>query len=124
MALEMYDEAKSYLQQAYHLDSTAYAPAHNLGLLYHAMAQYDRAIYYLKKAILNDPSKNKAYYELAASYALANQPEQAILYIRQAIERGYKNYKALLDDPDFELLKNLKGFQDILDQYIPNWRNN
>jgi tetratricopeptide (TPR) repeat protein len=123
MALEMYTEAKQYLQQAYQLDSAGYAPAHNLGLLYHAIARYDLAIFYLRKAILNDPTKNKAYFELAASYALSNQPEQAILLIRQAIERGFKNYKALLDDPDFEPLKNLKGFQDILDQYFPGWRD-
>lgn len=123
MALEMYDEAKQYLQQAYNLDSSGYAPAHNLGLAYHAQAQYSRAIYYLQKAIINDPEKNKAYYELAASYSLSGQPEQAILYIRQAIQRGYKNYKTLLDDPDFETLRNRKGFQDILDQYIPDWRN-
>ena len=81
------------------------------------------AIRYLQKAIINDPSKNKACYELAASYALNNQPEQAILAIRQAIQRGYKNYKTLLDDPDFDSLKNLKGFQDILDQYVPDWKN-
>lgn len=123
MALEMYDEAKQYLQQAYNLDSTGYAPAHNLGLLYHAQSQYPMAIRYLQKAIINDPSKNKACYELAASYALNNQPEQAILAIRQAIQRGYKNYKTLLDDPDFDSLKNLKGFQDILDQYVPDWKN-
>lgn len=123
MSLEMYDEATQFLQQAYNLDSAGYAPAHNLGLLHHVMLKYDQAIYYLKKAIINDPTKNKAYYELAASYVLSGRPEQAILYIRQAIERGYKNYKALLDDPDFETLRNLKGFQDILDQYIPDWRN-
>lgn len=123
MALEMYEEAKQYLEQAYRLDSTTYPPAHNLGLLYHAQSQYGKAIQYLLKAINNDPSRNKAYYELAASYALNNQPEQAILAIRQAIQRGYKNYKTLLDDPDFDGLKNLKGFQDILDQYIPDWRN-
>lgn len=123
MALEMYDSAKIYLQRAYQLDSNAYAPAHNLGLLYHAMSQYDQAIIYLKKAILNDPARSKAYYELAASYALSRQPEQAILYIQQAIQRGFKSFKSLLEDPDFEPLRNLKGFQDILDQYIPDWRN-
>lgn len=123
MSLEMYDSAKVYLQQAYQLDSSAYAPAHNLGLAYHAQAKYEQAIYYLRKAILNDPEKSKVYYELAASYALSNQPEQAILYIQQAIERGFKNYKTLHDDPDFELLHNMKGFQDILDKYLPNWRN-
>ncbi|MFN8289604.1 MAG: tetratricopeptide repeat protein [Chitinophagaceae bacterium] len=123
MALEMYDSAKVYLQRAYDLDSAVYAPAHNLGLLYHALGKYDQAVIYLKKAILNDPAKNKAYYELAASYALMKQPEQAILYIQQALQRGFKAYKSLLDDPDFDTLRNMKGFQDILDQFIPDWRN-
>lgn len=123
MALEMYDSAKVYLQQAYDMDSSAYAPAHNLGLLYHSLNKYDLAITYLKKAIQNDPAKNKACYELAASYALSGQPEQAILYIQQAIQRGFKSYNSLLDDPDFDTLRNLKGFQDILDKHIPDWRN-
>lgn len=123
MQLEMYDSAKHYLELAFRLDTAGYAPAHNLGLLHHSLMQYDLAINYLKKAIINDPSKNKAYYELAASYALAKQPEQAILYLRQAIQRGYKSFNALLDDPDMDSLRNLKGFQDILDQYVPNWRN-
>lgn len=122
MALEMYDSAKLYLREAYRLDSSNYAPAHNLGLLYHSLLQYDQAIFYLGKAIRNDPTKNKAYYELASSYALAKQNDQAISYLRQAIQRGFKSFNALLDDPDLESLHKLKAFQDLMDEYVPNWR--
>lgn len=123
MALEMYDSAKLYLHGAYRLDSSSYAPAHNLGLLYHSMMKYDQAIIYLGKAIQNDPFKTKAYYEIAASFALSRQLEQAIIYLQQAIDKGFKNFNALLDDPDFEGLHNIKGFQDILDKYAPGWRD-
>ena len=122
MALEMYDSAKLYLREAYRLDSSNYAPAHNLGLLYHSLFQYDQAIFYLGKAIRNDPTKSKAYYELASSYALAKQNDQAVNYLRQAIQRGFKNFNALLDDPDLESLHKIKAFQDLMDQYVPNWR--
>ncbi len=122
MALELYDSARLYLQQAYRLDSSGYAPAHNLGLLYHALQQYNQAIFYLRKAVINDPTRNKAFYELAASLALARQPEQAILNLRQAFLRGFKSFNALLDDPDMEGLHNLKGFQDLMDEYYPKWR--
>ncbi|MFZ9386703.1 MAG: tetratricopeptide repeat protein [Chitinophagaceae bacterium] len=122
MQIEMYDSAKIYLQQAFDLDPKAYAPTHNLGLLYHSMMKYDQAIIYLKKATENDPSKSKAYLELAASYALSRQPEQAILSIQQAIDKGYKNFRSLLGDPDFDTLHDIKGFQDIMDKYYPKWR--
>jgi tetratricopeptide (TPR) repeat protein/uncharacterized caspase-like protein len=122
LTMESYDSARAYLEQAYRLDSSAYAPAHNLGLLYHVLGQHDQAIWYLQQAVRNDPKKNKAFIELAASCTLAGRQEQAILYIRQGIQRGFKNYRILLDDPDFESLRKLKAFQEILDQYLPGWR--
>ncbi|HUR65738.1 MAG TPA: tetratricopeptide repeat protein, partial [Chitinophagaceae bacterium] len=123
MALEMYDSALVYFTKAVALDSSSYAPVHNLGLLYHTMQRYDLAIIYLNKAVRNDPTKNKAFYQLACSYALAKQPEQAVIYLRQAIEKGYKSFNTLLEDPDLDGLKKLKSFEDLLDKYVPNWRN-
>jgi len=123
MVLEMYDSAKVYLHQAFRLDSSNYAPAHNLGLFYHSIQQYDQAIRYLTIAIRNDPFKTKAYYEIAASYNLSGQPGQALLYLQQAIDKGFKNFKALYDDPDFDSLHNIRGFQDILDKNAPGWRD-
>jgi tetratricopeptide (TPR) repeat protein len=95
----------------------------DLGLTYHSLMRYDSAIVNIQKAIRLDPSKGKIYFELACSYAMNNQTDQAILYLKQAYERGYKNTDALLTDPDLSGLKNLKGYQDLLDKYVPDWRN-
>jgi tetratricopeptide (TPR) repeat protein len=121
--LEMYDSAVFYMRKAVEIDPTSYPALHGLGLSYHAMLRYDSAIVWLQKSILVDPEKNKPYFELACSYAMNKQPEQAILYLTQAFKRGYKNTDALLTDPDLEGLKNLKAYQDLLDKYVPDWRN-
>ncbi len=123
LGMEMYDSALSYLRKAVEMDSSSYLAVHGLGLTYHAMLLYDSAIAYIQKAILLDPAKGKTYFELACSYAMNNQPEQAILYLTQAYQRGYKNTEALFTDPDLEGLKNQKGYQDLLDKYVPDWRN-
>lgn len=123
LSLEMTDSAIVYLRKAVQLDSNSYPALHGLGLAYHAALKYDLAIVYIQKSIKKDPSKGKTYFELACSYSMNNQPDQAILYLNQAYQRGYKNTEALLTDPDLSSLKNLKGFQDLLDKYVPDWRN-
>ena len=123
LSLEMTDSAIVYLKKAVELDSNSYPALHGLGLAYHTASKYDSAIVYIQKAIRQDASKGKTYFELACSYAMNNQPEQAILYLNQAYQRGYKNKDALLTDPDLSSLKKLKGFQDLLDKYIPDWKN-
>ena len=123
LSLEMTDSAIVYLKKAVELDSNSYPALHGLGLAYHTASKYDSAIVYIQKAIRQDASKGKTYFELACSYAMNNQPEQAILYLNQAYQRGYKNKDALLTDPDLSSLKKLKGFQDLLDKYVPDWKN-
>lgn len=123
LSLEMYDSALNYFKKAFTIDSASQNAVHGLWLAYHAMLRYDSAIVYIQKSILLDSSKGKSYFELACSYAMNNQPEQAILYLAQAYQRGYKNTDVLFSDPDLEGLKNLKGYQDLLDKYVPDWRN-
>jgi tetratricopeptide (TPR) repeat protein len=122
MNLEQNDSALLYYKQAVKLDPNYESALMNLGLLYHSMGQYDSAIVNIQNAIRLDPTKGKNYFRLACSYSLNNKPEQAILYLRQSYERGYKNYDALLTDPDLFGLKNFKEFQALLDKYIPNWK--
>jgi tetratricopeptide (TPR) repeat protein len=121
--LELYDSALVYLQRAVVVDTNYHQAYRDLGLTYHALLNYPSAITNLQKSIKLDATKGKVYFELACSYAMNRQPEQAILYLKQAYERGYKNTDALLTDPDLESLKNLKGYQDLLDKYVPDWRN-
>ena len=53
-----------------------------------------------------------------------NQTDLAIQNLAKAYDSGYKNKNALLLDPDLEGLKNIKAFQDLLDKYVPGWRDN
>jgi tetratricopeptide (TPR) repeat protein len=123
MKLELPDSAFKYYRMAVNTDPQYESASLNLGLVYHSLEKYDSAIVYIQNAIRLDPAKAKNYYQLACSYALSDQPQQAILYLRQAYERGYKNFDALLSDPDLLSLRNFKEFQDLLDKYVPNWKN-
>lgn len=123
MKMEMFDSALVYFKKAAELDPESHTANLNLGLAYRSLLKYDSAIVYIQKAIKIDPHNGRTYYRLACCYALANLPAEAILYLRQAYERGYKDKEALLIDPDLEELKKYKGFEDLLDKYIPNWRN-
>ncbi len=123
LSLEMYDSALVYLQKAISLDSNFHQAYRDIALTYHALTRYNEAIPNFLKAIRLEPTKGKVYFELACSYAMSNQPEQAINFLTQAYARGYKNKEALLTDPDLESLKNIKAFQDLLDKYLPDWRN-
>ncbi len=123
LSMEMPDSAIVYLRKAVQIDSTSYSALHSLGLTFHSMQRYDSAIHYIQKAIKIDPTKGKIYFELACSYAMSNQTDKAILYLAQAYQRGYKNTDALLTDPDLGNLKNMKGFIDLLDKYVPDWKN-
>lgn len=123
MKMEMNDSALVYLSKAEKLDPNSHNTSLNLGLVYHSMGRYPSAIEYIEKAIRLDPTKGKTYYQLACSYALNNKPEQAVIYLKQAYQRGYKNVENLVSDPDLAGLKDYKEFQDLLDKYVPNWRN-
>jgi tetratricopeptide (TPR) repeat protein len=121
--LEMYDSALFYFRKAYTIDTSSSNAVHGLGQSWHALQKYDSAIIYLQKNIELEPGKGKNYFELACSYAMKNQSESAIQNLAIAYQKGYKNTEALLTDPDLGILKNEKGYQDLLDKYMPGWRN-
>gem|GEM_PF-5992642 len=120
--LEQLDSAITYGRRAVALTSTYENAYQNLGLAFHAKQQYDSAIVYLKKSIELSPTKGKNYFQLACSYALNKQTDQAILHLKLAYELGYNNKDALFSDPDLAGLRDIKAYQELLDKYVPNWR--
>jgi len=120
MNMEQTDSAFKYYKLAVQVDSTYESAALNLGLLYHSLGKYDSAIIYIKEAIRLDPSKPKNLFRLACSYALNNQSALAVAALKQSYENGYKNYDALISDPDLDGLKDNKEFQALINKYIPN----
>lgn len=64
----------------------------------------------LSKLLPGDPT---VLYNLACSYALTRRLEQAASALLRALERGYKDYKWLLKDPDLQNLRNHDLFKVI-----------
>jgi tetratricopeptide (TPR) repeat protein len=58
----------------------------------------------------NDPT---VLYNLACSYALTRRLEQAAAALVRALDRGYKDFKWLLKDPDLENLREHDLFEAI-----------
>ncbi|HEX4877670.1 MAG TPA: tetratricopeptide repeat protein [Chitinophagaceae bacterium] len=120
--LEQADSAIAYGRKAVSLSDKNENAYQNLGLAFHVKEMYDSAIVYLKKSIDVNPSKGKNYFQLACSYALNKQPDQAIQFLKLAYEIGYKNTDALFTDPDLISLREIKAYQELLDKYVPGWR--
>jgi tetratricopeptide (TPR) repeat protein len=51
------------------------------------------------------PQDPMAFYNLACSYCLNRQFERAALALSRAIDRGYRDFKSLVKDPDLEGLR-------------------
>ncbi|MBL0154124.1 MAG: tetratricopeptide repeat protein [Chitinophagaceae bacterium] len=119
---EAYDSARIYLQKAVQSNPKSKSANLDLGLAFHALSNWDSAIVYLEKAIQLEP-KSKSYFMLACTYAQHKQHDKAIENLKLAYQKGYKNYDALLSDPDLDVLKGNKDFQALLDKYVPDWRN-
>jgi tetratricopeptide (TPR) repeat protein len=119
---EQPDSAIVYGRKAVAISANNENAYQNLGLAFHTRAQYDSAIYYLRKSIDIDPRKGKNYFQVACSYALNKQPDQAIQFLKLAYEIGYNNKDALFTDPDLISLREIKAYQELLDKYVPGWR--
>src|SRR6266850_6303733 len=64
----------------------------------------------LSKLLPNDPT---VLYNLACSYSLTKRVEQAASTLARALDRGYKDFKWLLKDPDLQNLRDHELFEQI-----------
>lgn len=63
------------------------------------------------------PMDGVAHYNLACSLALLGHNEEALAELWQAFEVGYDDVVHLESDPDLESLRELPGYQDLLQTY-------
>ncbi len=109
LAIEDYNKAislKPYYTDAYH----------NRGLAYARLGQYERAIADYDETIRRKPDYFNAYYNKACSYALQKNVTLACAWLREAISKGYKDWKHLQKDRDFDNIKNESCFINLLQE--------
>lgn len=105
----------------------------NLGTAFFARKKYADAFTAYQKALELDPEvfehrgsqgvllqersveeRAKFHFYLAKTYAKSGHTERALLYMRKAIEEGFKERNKFNEDPEFEPLRQLPEFQQIL----------
>jgi hypothetical protein len=76
-----------------------------------AVAFFDVA----SRAARFDPSRYRMrLYDLACAQALSGSAGAALRTLRLAVDNGFRDRDALLGDPDFDSLRSMQEFQDIL----------
>ena len=77
------------------------------------LGNFDTALVCLQSSLGKTKSeleKAHSLYSFSNYFALKGEPEFAVSYLKKSIDLGMTNYKAILEDPDFEKIKNDTGF--------------
>lgn len=105
----------------------------NLGTAFFARKKYKEAFQEYQTALTLDPEvfehrnshgvllqersvdeRAKFHFYLAKTYAKSGQTDRALLYIRKAIEEGFKERAKFEEDSDFQTIRTLPEFQDLM----------
>jgi len=98
-ARKEYKEATDAYQTALNLDPDVFERKSNFGTLLQDRNVEERA---------------KFHYYLAKMYAKSGRNELAIQYVRKALEEGFKEREKLSEDPEFQALRDLPEFKELL----------
>lgn len=85
-----------------------------LGSLYSDLGKVDDSLRMDSRLVDLQPKNPTAHYNLACSLALKSRNDDALRALRQAVDLGYRDVKWLIDDPDFQELRQHPDFQDIV----------
>jgi tetratricopeptide (TPR) repeat protein len=132
-AKKSYRRAISYYSKALRLSPNSASIYSNLGTALFARKKYELATDAYQKALAIDPEvferrsnygtmledrniadRAKFHYYLAKMYAKSGRNDMALQYVRKALEEGFKDKKKLEEDPEFQALRNLPEFKDLL----------
>ncbi len=132
-AKKSYRRAISYYQKALRVTPNSASIYSNLGTALFARKRYEDATEAYQKALAIDPEvferrsnygtmledrnieeRAKFHYYLAKMYAKSGRNDMAMQYVRKALEEGFKDKKKLEEDPEFEALRSLPEFKDLL----------
>ena len=132
-ARKNYKKAISYYKRALKISPNSASVYSNLGTAYFARRKYKDAAEAYQTALSLDKDvfehhgsygvlleersveeRAKFHFYLARTYAKAGMNERALQYIRKALEEGFKEKKKLMEEPEFEALRALPEFQELM----------
>lgn len=92
-----------------------------LGLAYSRHGRHDLALPVFEQLVQLAPQDPRIFYNLACGYALNDQPERAITALGRALNRGYRDFKRVLRDPDLAKARKHPLFRLISDRMQRCW---
>ena len=132
-AQKSYRKAISQYRKALALTPGSASIHSNLGTAFFARKKYKEAFDEYQTALSLDPEvfehrnshgvllqersvdeRAKFHFYLAKTYAKSGQTDRALMYIRKAIEEGFKERTKFAEDSDFQAMRQLQEFQDLM----------
>ena len=132
-ARKSFGRAIRYYQKALKYAPNSASIYSNLGTAYFARKKYKEAMETYQIALKLDPNvfenhgsygvlleersveeRAKFHFHMAKLYAQASRNELALQYLRKALEEGFKDKKKIEEDPDFQAMRDLPEFKELL----------
>jgi tetratricopeptide (TPR) repeat protein len=132
-ARKSFGKAIRYYQRALKYTPNSASIYSNLGTAYFARKKYKEAMETYQTALKLDPNvfenhgsygvlleersveeRAKFHFHMAKLYAQASRNELALQYLRKALEEGFKDKKKIEEDPDFQAMRDLPEFKELL----------
>jgi tetratricopeptide (TPR) repeat protein len=132
-ARKSFGRATRYYQRALKYTPKSASIYSNLGTAYFARKKYKEAMEIYQTALKLDPNvfenhgsygvlleersveeRAKFHFHLAKLYAQAGRNELALQYLRKALEEGFKDKKKMEEDADFQAMRDLPEFKELL----------
>jgi tetratricopeptide (TPR) repeat protein len=128
--LARYSKSVKYYKHAIRLDPRSASFHMNLGASYSRMKKYAPAVNEYRAALELDPSlltehapgatvvqaradDVEFYYYLAKVFASLEKPDQSIHYLRRAFEDGFKDFRRLDGDADFQKIAKNPAYVEL-----------
>lgn len=69
----------------------------------------------------DDPKNYQAYYLESQAQTLVGAQKEAIFALTQAMSNGFKDFKALEKNKNFDNIRDLEDYQALLEKYDPDY---
>lgn len=98
-------------------DSKEISVVELLANLYTRVGRTDDGLRMDQRLIRLRPDNPIAHYNLACSLSLKNRRAEAVRSLRMAIEKGYQDWKWLMEDVDLLNLHEYPRFRELLEEF-------
>ena len=116
--MERYSDAISPLRAARDADPENINVLLTLGWCYKRINRIDAAIESLEDALAIEPDEAIILYNLACYWSLAQEPRQALFYLSRAFDKNPDYRDMVIDEPDFDPLRDHPEFLAIMDVIV------